>query len=150
MGVRQAVWRQRLWAEPDMRIVSAGIPDYDTAVPQAHFCLHTEGNGWGARVVDYMAMECLPLMVNDGMIFPYANILNWDTFSIHLRKRQVPQIAPILRNISSAVQERMHAAQRRYKRAFVWWRPDGLAYEYTLAALGQRVAQLGLATRSPR
>ena len=51
-------WRpcvsQRLWAEPDMRIVSAGIPDYDTAVPNAHFCLHTEGNGWGARVVDYM------------------------------------------------------------------------------------------------
>ena len=27
MGVRQAVWRQRLWAEPDMRIVSAGTPD---------------------------------------------------------------------------------------------------------------------------
>ena len=51
-----------------MRIVSAGIPDYDTAVPAAHFCLHTEGNGWGARVVDYMAMECLPLMVNDGMV----------------------------------------------------------------------------------
>ena len=73
MGVRQAVWRQQLWAEPDMRIVSAGIPDYDTAVPAAHFCLHTEGNGWGARVVDYMAMECLPLMVNDGMIFPCAS-----------------------------------------------------------------------------
>lgn len=72
MGVRQAVWRQRLWAEPDMRIVSAGIPDYDTAVPNARFCLHTEGNGWGARVVDYMAMECLPLMINDGMIFPYS------------------------------------------------------------------------------
>ena len=50
------MWRQRLWAEPDMRIVSAGIPDYLTAVPRARFCLHTEGNGWGARVVDYMAM----------------------------------------------------------------------------------------------
>jgi len=144
MGVRQAVWRQRLWAEPDMRIVSAGIPDYDTAVPQAHFCLHTEGNGWGARVVDYMAMECLPLMINDGMIFPYSNVINWDTFAIHLRKRQVPDIPTILRNISTTVQLSMHTAQRRYKRAFVWWRPDGLAYEYTLAALGQRVVQLGL------
>ena len=39
---------------------------------------------------------------------------------------------------------KMHAVQRRYKRAFVWWRPDGLAYEYTLAALGQRVQELGL------
>ncbi len=37
-------------------------------VPNARFCLHTEGNGWGARVVDYMAMECLPLMVSDGML----------------------------------------------------------------------------------
>ena len=144
MGVRQAVWRQRLWAEPDMRIVSAGIPDYDTAVPQAHFCLHTEGNGWGARVVDYMAMECLPLMVNDGMIFSYHNVIDWRTFSIHLRKRQIPQIAATLRNISGATQLEMHTSQRRYKRAFVWWRPDGLAYEYTLAALGQRVVALGL------
>lgn len=111
---------------------------------QAHFCLHTEGNGWGARVVDYMAMECLPLMINDGMIFPYSNVINWDTFAIHLRKRQGPDIPTILRNISTTVQLSMHTAQRRYKRAFVWWRPDGLAYEYTLAALGQRVVQLGL------
>lgn len=144
MGVRQAVWRQKLWAEPDMRIVSAGIPDYDTAVPNAHFCLHTEGNGWGARVVDYMAMECLPLMVNDGMIFPYSNVLDWDAFSIHLNKKHVPLIPAILRNVSAAKQLQMHAVQRRYKRAFVWWRPDGLAYEYTLASLGQRVQELGL------
>ena len=60
-------------------------------MPNARFCLHTEGNGWGARVVDYMAMECLPLMVNDGMIFPYSNIINWDDFSIHLNKKHVPQ-----------------------------------------------------------
>ena len=73
-----------------------------------------------------------------------SNILNWDTFSVHLNKRHVPQIAAILRNISQAAQHRMHAAQRRYKRAFVWWRPDGLAYEYTLASLGQRVQALGL------
>ena len=93
-----------------------------------------------------MAMECLPLMVNDGMLFPYSNILNWDLFSIHLNKKHVPQIATILRNVSAARQLTMHAAQRRYKRAFVWWRPDGLAYEYTLAALGQRVELLGLDT----
>ena len=45
--------------------------------PQAQFCLHTEGNGWGARVVDYMAMECLPLIINDSMMFSYANVLDW-------------------------------------------------------------------------
>ena len=90
--LRQAVWRQKLYLEPDMRIVSAGIPDYLTAVPNAHFCLHTEGNGWGARVVDYMAMECLPLMINDRMIYSYANVIEWKSFAMHLLKRQIPDI----------------------------------------------------------
>ena len=144
MGVRQAVWRQRLWAEPDMRIVSAGIPDYLTAVPRARFCLHTEGNGWGARVVDYMAMGCLPLMVNDEMVFPYANVLDWATFSVHMRKREIPQIAERLRAIPEAAQRAMHREQRNFSRGFVWWRPEGLAYEFTLAALGERILSLGL------
>jgi len=144
MGVRQAVWRQKLWAEPDMRIVSAGIPDYLTAARQAQFCLHTEGNGWGARVVDYMAMECLPLIINDGMMFSYANVLDWPRFSLYMHKREIPQIAPRLRNFSRAEQREMHAVQRRYKRGFVWWRPDGLAYEFTLASLGERVLSLVL------
>ena len=138
------MWRQRLWAEPDMRIVSAGIPDYLTAVPRARFCLHTEGNGWGARVVDYMAMGCLPLMVNDEMVFPYANVLDWATFSVHMRKREIPQIAERLRAIPEAAQRAMHREQRNFSRGFVWWRPEGLAYEFTLAALGERILSLGL------
>ena len=37
-----------------------------------------------------------------------------------------------------------HASLRVYKPAFIWWRPEGLAYEYTLAALGERVGSLKL------
>ena len=81
-------------------------------------------------------------------IFPYSNILNWDDFAIHLNKKDVPIIAATLRNVSAERQRAMHTTQRRYKRAFVWWRPDGLAYEYTLAALGQRVQSLGLDRRA--
>jgi len=148
MGVRQAVWRQRLYAEADMRIVSAGVPDYLDAVSNARFCLHTEGNGWGARVVDYMAMECLPLMLNDRMLFPFENVLPWAEFLLHLKKSQIPSLASTLRNISEARQRRMRTALRLYKRGFVWWRPEGLAYEFTLAALGQRVEALGLQRRT--
>jgi len=127
-----------------MRIVSAGVPDYLDAVPNSKFCLHTEGNGWGARVVDYMAMECLPLMLNDRMLFPYENVLPWKEFSLHLEKSQIPILASTLRNISESKQQRMRMALRLYKRGFIWWRPEGLAYEFTLAALGQRVEALGL------
>ena len=92
-----------------------------------------------------MALECLPLMLNDEVLFPYANVLDYSRFSVHMRKREIPQLAARLRNISAAAQDAMREALRRYKRGFVWWRPEGLAYEFTLAALGQRVASLGLA-----
>ena len=48
MGVRQAVWREKLYLEPDMRIVSAGIPDYLTAVPQVRVLSMGRGlDPWG-------------------------------------------------------------------------------------------------------
>ena len=142
MGVRQAIWRQKLWAEPDMKIVSSGIPNYLTVAASSRFCLHTEGNSWGTRLIDQMAIECLPLIVNDGMVFPFENILTretYRTFSIHLSKAHVPQIPAILRNVSDATRLEMHRNLREHKRAFIWFRPEGLAYEYTIAALGERV-----------
>ena len=42
-------------------------------------------------------------MVNDGMIFPYANVIDWDAFSVHLNKKHVPQIPAILRNNPTAL-----------------------------------------------
>ena len=142
MGVRQAVWRQRLWEEPDMKIVSAGIPNYLGIAATSRFCLHTEGNSWGTRLIDQMAIEGLPLIVNDGMIFPYENVLPrevYASFSIHLSKARIPEIATVLRNISNASRLEMHARLREHKRGFIWFRPEGLAYEYTLASLGERV-----------
>ena len=144
MGVRAAIWKHKLWAEPDFRLVSSGIPDYLTAVANARFCLMTEGNSWGTRIFDYMAIECLPLIVNDRMLFTFENILPYASFSLHASKRQVPQLPALLRNVSLSMQARMHASLRVYKPAFIWWRPEGLAYEYTLAALGERVGSLKL------
>eukprot|EP00966_Prymnesium_polylepis_P210260 4869379-Prymnesium_polylepis.3 len=143
MGVRQAIWRQRLWAEPDIRIVSAGVPDYLQAVPHARFCLvsaccqisgtvravalrhtrflatrshalsccvlcasrtsqHTEGNSWGTRLIDYMAMECVPVIVNDGMMQVFENVLPYDAFAFHLSKRQIPELYSFLHNVTNA------------------------------------------------
>ena len=143
MGVRGAIWRARLWAEPDMRIVSAGIPNYLKVATDSHFCLHTEGNSWGTRMIDALAVECIPLIVNDGMIFPYHNIISmqrdYPQFSIHLSKEDVPKIASVLRSVPNATATRMRRAIRLHKRGFIWFRPEGLAYEYTLAALGERL-----------
>lgn len=144
MGVRQAIWRERLWAEPDIRIVSAGVPDYLQAVPHARFCLHTEGNSWGTRLIDYMAMECIPIIVNDGMVQVFENLLPYADFAFHLSKRQIPELLSFLRNVSNGTRAAMYPPLRRHKRAFIWFRPEGLAYEYTLASLGERIASLRL------
>lgn len=225
MGVRSAVWKARLFAQRDMRLVSAGIPNYLGAARDAHFCLHTEGNSWGTRLIDQLAVECIPLIVNDGMVcaphappmahtlcprfppwlcalhivarvhydcvaqvFPFHNIIAMQTepsdagaiangslaamvearstsggggsedeggddgeggggypsFSLHLSKEDVPRIPTLLRAVPEDTRQRLRRGLRVYKRGFIWFRPEGLAYEYTLAALGERlVSYLG-------
>ena len=122
-----------------MRIVSAGIPDYDTAVPDAHLCLHTEGNSWGTRLIDYMAVECLPIVVNDGMVAIFNGLIPYDEFAIHMSKKDVPNILTRLRAVPNHTRHAMHERLRPWKRAFIWFRPEGLAYEFTIAALGERL-----------
>jgi len=137
MGVRQAVWRSELWRDPHVRLVSAGVTDYMAAVPRARFCLHTEGNGFGIRLVDYMAMGCVPLIINDRMARPFENVLNYTAFAVSMQKREIPTALDRLR----AELPRHRALRERAletRRLFTWYRPVGLAYEATIAAISHR------------
>lgn len=138
MGVRQALYKYKLHKDKDMRIVSAGVPDYQRAIQNAKFCLHTEGNSWGTRIVDYMAFECIPAIVNDRMLFSFADILPY--FSVHYSKGDVPNLKTILR--SERRVEDLRRGLKLYKRAFLWWGDYGLAYEYTIAALGYKLTHV--------
>ena len=138
MGVRQAVWRARLYADPEIRIVSAGVGDYVEALQTSEFCLHTEGNSWGTRLVDYAMFGCVPLIVNDGMILPFDDLLDYPSFSVHAGKQQIPDLPRLLRarrNGTSAMRRTMYATRA----ALQWWRPQGRAYEFLLASLADRV-----------
>ena len=138
-GVRQALYKYGLHRERDVRIVSAGVPDYQRAIEDAQFCLHTEGNSWGTRIVDYMAFGCVPVIVNDRMLFAFADVLPYDNFSLHFSKRDIPALVARLRSRQDA--EALRRGVHDYKRAFVWWSDVGLAYEYTIAALGYKLDQ---------
>jgi len=40
-------------------------------------------------------------------------VLDYSRFALHMRKREIPQLAARLRNISAAAQHAMHEALRR-------------------------------------
>ena len=52
------------------------------------------------------AIECIPAIVNDGMVFPFANLLDYSEFSLIYSKRDVPNLPALLRNVSTAEQVR--------------------------------------------
>ena len=143
MGVRQTVWRSGLWRESDVRIVSAGVDDYMQTVGAARFCLHTEGNGFGIRLIDYMVMGCVPVIVNDRMLQVFENIIDYDHIAVRASKRDIPTLLTRLRDVDKTHHRSMLARAHIVRRMFAWYRPDGLAYEATIAALGQRVSQFG-------
>lgn len=138
MGVRQALWREGLWKSADTYMVSAGISNYEETLLGSRFCLHTEGNGWGVRLTDYFAAECIPLIVNDDFIFPYEQVIEYSKLSVHIGKSEIPNALTVLRK---ANESQLRAAMREHKHAFSWWRPEGKAYEYTLASLARAAAK---------
>ena len=132
MGVRQAVWRARLWEERDVHLVSAGVKDYADRLLTSHFCLHTEGNGWGTRLIDYSIAECVPLIINDDMQLIFEDLIPYPVISVRARKADIPTIVARLRKLNdTALREQL----RVWRRAFSWWRPIGWAYEFTVANL---------------
>ena len=132
MGVRQAVWREKLWADKDVQLVSAGRKDYAEALLTSRFCLHTEGNGWGTRIVDYAMAECVPVIINDDIMFIFQDIIPYSNLSLHFRKAEIPRVLSVLRSTNSTS---LKLALGHWRRAFSWWRPLGLAYEFTIANL---------------
>lgn len=139
MGVRQSLYRYGVHEDPRVRIVSAGVPDYVDAVRTSRFCLHTEGNGWGTRIVDYALLECVPLIVNDRILLPFHDVIPYKTLSLHLSKRDVPRIVNITDHISDTTLETMRMRLQDYKSAFLWWSDIGRAYEYTLASISKKI-----------
>lgn len=140
MGVRAALWLT-LRSEPDCVIVDGHLPDYFKAMQRARFCLDATGAGFAARVPDYVAAGCVPVVIAEDVLWPFEGTARvpYDEFALRFRKREIPTLATALRELPA---ERLAALQRgleRWHRVMIWDGEYGQAYQTTLAVLDDAV-----------
>jgi hypothetical protein len=141
-GVRQAFYEHFVkQSHPDVLYVSqGGGPEL---FQQATFCLSPYGNGWGSRLPMIILSQCIPVIIQDYVYQPFFDVLPYESFSVILRKADLPQLMEILRSIDTESVRNMRSSLRAVYKSF-YWSPElgGEAYNKTLESLWRRRVNL--------
>lgn len=106
------------------------------------FCLAPAGGGWGQRLIDALAMRCIPVVVMDDVRQPFDDILPFTEFALRVSLDDLDDIEEVLRAVPPREIARLLEGAERYVRNFVWVRPGGLAYNTTMLGLQRRAQNL--------
>lgn len=89
----------RLWSgDKDMKIVEAA-PHEDSIEMMlgSKFCVQADGQApWSPRLVEYIALGCVPVLLSDTLLPPFQRTLDWATFSVQLQQRDAADLKLIL------------------------------------------------------
>lgn len=93
---------------------------YDSMLKNSRFCLCPSGYEVASpRIVEAIYAECVPVLISDGYVPPFSDVLNWKAFSIQVQVKDIPKIKDILMGISQRQYLRMQRRVKQVQRHFV-------------------------------
>lgn len=93
---------------------------YESMLKNSRFCLCPSGYEVASpRVVEAIYAECIPVLISDGYVPPFSDILNWKSFSVEIQVKDIPDIKNILMGISSTQYLRMHRRLKQVQKHFI-------------------------------
>ncbi|GJY86018.1 probable glycosyltransferase [Tanacetum coccineum] len=93
---------------------------YEHKLKTSRFCLCPSGYEVASpRVVEAIYAECIPVLISDSYIPPFSDVLNWNSFSVQVQVRDIPNLKQILEGISQTQYLRMHRRVKKVQRHFV-------------------------------
>ncbi|XP_028144510.1 exostosin-2 [Diabrotica virgifera virgifera] len=75
--------------------------EYPQVLKESIFCLVFRGERMGQLVLlEAMAANCIPVIVADGHVMPFRNIIDWKRFSVFIMESHLSTLMDVLNNIS--------------------------------------------------
>ncbi|KAL8526916.1 hypothetical protein ACS0TY_015967 [Phlomoides rotata] len=94
---------------------------YSEALLGSKFCIHAKGFEVNtARIGDALYYGCVPIILADHYDLPYADVLNWKTFSLVLSTIDIPMLKKILQEINSHDYLKLQENVVRVQKHFQW------------------------------
>ena len=98
-GIRQQAHRLFRGREAEGILVSdQHSRHYMQELRNATFCAVFPGNGWG-HLEAPIIMGCIPVVVQDEILVPWENVLDFGSFGLRIPRAQLPRLPQILRAI---------------------------------------------------
>lgn len=113
--------------EPDMIISGPmnrsieGKARYRELMKNSKYCICARGyEVHTPRLIESIFYECVPVIISDNYVPPFLEVLKWETFSVFVLEKDIPNLRNILLSIS---EEKYLAMQHRVKMVqqhFLW------------------------------
>ena len=89
---------------------------------RSKFCIHVRGYGVNtARIGDAMYYGCVPVIIADYYDLPFADVLDWSSFSVVVATRDIPLLKKILESIViSNEYQRLRDNMLKVRQHFQW------------------------------
>lgn len=98
---------------------------YASVPAKSVFTLCPRGiSAWTFRLFESILAGSIPVILSDSYVPPFGEWIPWDSFSLHLPERDLPDIGEILRNIDAStiedMQARLAGAQHHFTADGLW------------------------------
>ncbi|KAF5187246.1 Exostosin-like, partial [Thalictrum thalictroides] len=75
---------------------------YQSEIRRSVFCLCPLGWApWSPRIVESVALGCVPVIIADGIKLPYSETIQWSKISITVAEKDVSKLGKILKHVAS-------------------------------------------------
>ncbi|CAH9130517.1 unnamed protein product [Cuscuta epithymum] len=122
--IRQVLLDQWKDRDPDIlvydKLPSSSGKSYESMLRNSRFCLCPSGYEVASpRIVEAIYAECVPVLISDGYIAPFSDVLNWKAFSVMVDVKEIGNLKKILMGISGSQYVRMQRRVKQVQRHFV-------------------------------
>lgn len=113
--------------EPDMMIIGPmpnsieGKSAYMEQMKSSKYCICARGyQVHTPRVIEAILNECIPVIISDNYVPPFFEVLNWESFSVFVKEREILNLRDILLSIPEESYLAMHSRVKIVQQHFIW------------------------------
>jgi hypothetical protein len=117
---------------------------YQSEIVRSVFCLCPLGWApWSPRLVESVALGCVPVIIADGIRLPFSSAVNWAEISLTVAERDVEKLGTILEHVAatnlSTIQNNLWDIRTRMALLFNNQVQEGDATWQVLLALARKI-----------